>query len=193
MIIPNDTVKFIPAGYLFATAPRVLKTYKEANTTLVYLMYQNDLAVQMRPINRGSLNRQLAAWFISERDGTEETLARDIAATTLDLTCFRLGEPSLPPELRFWESNATCDPFQYVGANIDAQCEFVTPVRDIINWDRNLAVTGCLPDSFPKLLAALRHSPDSCSATQKKIQTRMRATTLEILSVHRQLCREHSG
>jgi hypothetical protein len=156
-------------------------------------MYQNDLAVQMRPINRGSLNRQLAAWFISERDGTEETLARDIAATTLDLTCFRLGEPSLPPELRFWESNATCDPLQYVGANIDAQCEFVTPVRDIINWDRNLAVTGCLPDSFPKLLAALRHTPDSCSATQKKIQTRMRATTLEILSVHRQLCRAHSG
>jgi hypothetical protein len=44
MIIPNDTVKFTPAGYLFATAPRVLKTYKEANTTLVYLMYQNDLA-----------------------------------------------------------------------------------------------------------------------------------------------------
>ena len=193
MIIPNDTVKFTPAGYLFATAPRVLKTYKEANTTLVYLMYQNDLAVQMRPINRGSLNRHLAAWFISERDGTEETLVRDMAATTLDLTSFRMGEPSLPPELRFWEPNATCDPFEYVGANIDAQCEFVTPVRDIINWDRNLAVTGCLPDSFPKLLAALRHSPDSCSATQKKIQTRMRATTLEILSVHRQLCRAHSG
>jgi hypothetical protein len=95
MSIPNDTVKFTPAGYLFATAPRLLKTYKEANTTLVYLMYQNDLAVQMRPINRGSLNRHLAAWYMSERDGTEETIIRDIAATTLDLTCFRLGEPSL--------------------------------------------------------------------------------------------------
>jgi hypothetical protein len=65
MVIPNDTVKFTPAGYLFATAPRVLKTYKEANTTLVYLMYQNDLAVQTRPIDRGSLNRHLAAWFMS--------------------------------------------------------------------------------------------------------------------------------
>jgi hypothetical protein len=91
---------------------------------------------------------------MSERDGTEETLVRDIAATTLDLTCFRIGEPSLqvpvpvpvqvpvPPELRFWEPNVTCDPLEYVGANIEAQCEFVTPVRDIINWDRNLAATG---------------------------------------------------
>jgi hypothetical protein len=74
-------------------------------------MYQNDLAVQMRPIDRGtgtpscSLNRHLAAWFMSERDGTEETIVRDIAATTLDLTCFRVGDPTLqvpvPPEIRF--------------------------------------------------------------------------------------------
>ena len=81
-------------------------------------MYQNDLAVQMRPIDIGSLNRHLAAWFMSERDGTEETIVRDITATTLDSTSFRLGEPSLPPELRFWESNVTCDPLEYAGANI---------------------------------------------------------------------------
>jgi hypothetical protein len=59
----------------------------------------------------------------------------------------------------------TCDPLEHAGANIDAQCEFVTPVRDIIN----LAATGCLPDSFPKLLAALRHSTDTgaCSCSGK--------------------------
>ena len=42
---------------------------------------------------------------MSERDGTEETIVRDIAATTLDLTCFRVGDPTLqvpvPPEIRF--------------------------------------------------------------------------------------------
>ena len=79
---------------------------------------------------------------MSERGGTDETIKQNITATTLDLACFRLGEPSLPPEIRFWESNVTCDPLEYVGASIDAQCEFVTPVRDIINWDRNLAATG---------------------------------------------------
>jgi hypothetical protein len=97
MIIPNDTVKFTPAGYLFATAPRVLKTYKEANTTLVYLMYQNDLAVQMRPINRGSLNRHLAAWYISERDGTEETLVRDMAHQSPVHWCNHCRKSSLSP------------------------------------------------------------------------------------------------
>ena len=67
------------------------------------------------------------------------------------------------------ESHVTCNPLEYAGASIDAQCEIVTPVRDIINWDRNLAATGCLPDSFPKLLAALRYSTDTgaCSCSGK--------------------------
>jgi hypothetical protein len=36
----------------------------------------------------GGLNRHLAAWFLPERDGTDETIMQDITATKLDPACF---------------------------------------------------------------------------------------------------------
>ena len=68
----------------------------------------------------------------------------------------------------------------YVGATVDSAFLVDDPMRDAVRWDRKLAMTGCLPDSFEVFLHALGYPHSASPGVRKTVSAKLRDHTMQM-------------
>jgi hypothetical protein len=188
MILPANTVSFIPNDYWYGRAKISVGNYDQPDTKMTILLYENQRAKADSPIDHTMLNKYLAAWFLSIQQVAPQHLAEVLAETSIPTEFFSLAtNSSLPQVLRFWEPPLPPSATAQAGAHVDSQS--VTPAKDLIEWDRKAAFLGAFPDSFPTMLRALGNPKGKIPALARQISLRMRAYNTEAVQNFHKLCR----
>ena len=145
------------------------------------LKYENAEAGNLYgEIDTDALSKKLAAWYMSllPQQKLERTL---LESTNLDLRHFHHEGSSFPSELKVWVCADATSTGEYNGATHDSKTLMSNAMRDTVEWDRKLAMTGCLPDSYKYFLAALGHPASATTKLKNEVSNRLRTHTKQIL------------
>jgi hypothetical protein len=88
-----------------------------------------------------------------------------------------IDDNNIPTEWKIWQRNEreqTTAAEAYAGATYDTKYVYESPFNDVIQWDRELAMTGCLPDTYPKFLQELGHSKANVNRIKQTISHKLR-------------------
>jgi hypothetical protein len=156
---PNGTMPFIHSDYWKGDSQRNdgrKGYYKQKDTTVVLVMFESEDLGTLTPIDMRRFETRVAAWHRSvmpQRLRKRETYM----ATGLSEVHYR--EPTFPEAWKMWKPNAErrSGGLEYPGATLDAYSIRETPVKDVIQWEGNLALMGVLPDSFHAFMLKIGH------------------------------------
>jgi hypothetical protein len=124
---------------------------------VVLVMFESEDLGPLAPINMCRFESRVAAWHRSvmpRRLRNRETYA----ATGLREGYYR--EPTFPEAWKIWKLRAERwrESVEYPGAVMDAYSMRETPVKDVLQWDSDLAMMGVLPDTFQVFMRKIGHS-----------------------------------
>ena len=63
---------------------------------------------------------------------------------------------------------------EYIGSTHDSRLLQIDPIRDVITWDRKLAMAGCLPDTYSNFLHILGHAKPASIRLAKEVSNMLR-------------------
>ena len=90
----------------------------------------------------------------------------------------------IPETWKIWKKHIPLDDTSYHGATLDSKRIFSEPVKDVIDWNRPLALTGCMPDSFIDLLGILGHPIAKRRKVKNEISALLREHTKALLKLY---------
>jgi hypothetical protein len=156
---PNGTMPFIHPDYWKGDSQRNdgrKGYYKQRDTKMVLVMFESEDLGSLTPVDVRRFESRVAAWHRSvmpRRLRRSETYA----GTGLDERYYR--EPVLPEPWKLWKpavERRGGGP-EYPGATLDAYSVRETPVKDVVNWEGDLALMGVLPDTFHTFMQKIGH------------------------------------
>jgi len=199
MTFPNGTVPFTPDSHWYGTTKGQTACYEQDSTNLVLMMYETPSITNRLPlIDYERLNTKLAAWYMNIMPETKCTY-ENLKSTGLAMTYFRLNDmQTLPDAWRIWLKQPAAhitvhirptvgtEPVgslrvrltsvcaEYIGSTHDARLLQIDPIRDVITWSRELALAGCLPDTYSNFLQILGHTKPASIKLAKEVSSVLR-------------------
>ena len=157
MRFPNNTIPFTPDSNWYGSHKGNTGCYDQQNTNLVLIKYENVRAEEeIKKINYETLNKKLANWYLNILP-PQKRQNQILKETQLGTDFFQqiINDNNIPTERKIWQRNEreqTTAAEAYAGATYDTKYVYESPFNDVIQWDIELAMTGCLPDTYPKFL-----------------------------------------
>ena len=195
---PNNTLPFIPDGFWQGKQRQFIGCYNQANTNVVLLLYQTEMAPTGHPeINIELVRDKLAQWFLAETP-TNNQNATVLTDTGVPIKHFQKAWTSpYPAEWKFWKPipdylHDTLDR-KYPGAAMDANFGPENPFKDIITWDRRASALGIFPKSFALFVKNVAKSKKTTNQIIRSVSYVMRTYSYRLFKKYWHLQRNLQG